>query len=81
MNVLYEIKGNVAILTINRPDALNALNLDVLEELDQLISQAEEAQNVYVLIITGAGRAFVAGADIGQMKDLIPNDAKNFGKY
>ena len=81
MNVLYEIKNNVAILTINRPDALNALNIDVLKELEQLISQAEEAENVYVVVITGAGRAFVAGADIGQMKDLIPNDAKAFGKY
>ena len=81
MNVLYEVKRNIAILTINRPEALNALSIDVLRELEQLISQAEEAQNVYVLIITGAGRAFVAGADIGQMKDLVPNDAKNFGKF
>ena len=81
MNVLYELKGNVAIITINRPDALNALNLDVLKELDAIISKAEDDEDVYVLVITGAGRAFVAGADIGQMKDLEPNEAKAFGKY
>ena len=81
MNVLYELKGNVAIITINRPDALNALNIDVLKELDVIISKAEDAEDVYVLIITGAGRAFAAGADIGQMKDLGPNEAKAFGKY
>jgi len=81
MNVLYELRGNVAIITINRPDALNALNLDVLKELDQIISQAEDDQDAYVLIITGAGRSFVAGADIGQMKDLTSVEAKLFGDY
>ena len=81
MNVLYEVRDNIATITINRPDALNALNLDVLEELDKAISQAEDDQDVYVLIVTGAGRSFVAGADIMQMKDLNPHDAKAFGKY
>ena len=81
MNVLYEVKGSVAVITINRPEALNALNLDVLKELDQLISKAEDAQDVYVLVITGEGRSFVAGADIEQMSVLNPNDARAFGKY
>ena len=81
MNVSYEVKGNVAVLTINRPEALNALNLDVLRDLDTLVSKAEESEDVYVLVITGAGRSFVAGADIGQMKDLIPNEARAFAKY
>ena len=81
MNVLYELKGNVAVITINRPDALNALNLDVLRELEKHVSDAEANEDVYVVIITGAGRAFVAGADIGQMKDFSPNEARAFGKY
>ena len=81
MNVTYETKDHIATITINRPDALNALNLEVLEELDQLITQAQDDQDAYVIIITGAGRAFVAGADISQMKDLEPNDAKHFGEY
>jgi enoyl-CoA hydratase len=81
MNVTYEIKGRAAIITINRPEALNALNLDVLKELDQLVTQARDDQDVLVLIITGAGRSFVAGADIGQMKDLTPDEAGRFGEY
>ena len=81
MNVLYELKDNIALITIDRPDALNALNLDVLDELSQAVEKAEEDQDAYVLIITGAGRSFVAGADIGQMKDLTPAEAKAFGDF
>jgi len=81
MNVLYEVKGNIAIITINRPEALNALNLDVLGELEQTVAKAENDNDVYVVIITGAGRAFVAGADIAQMKDLTPDEARAFGEF
>ena len=81
MNVLYEAKEHIAIITINRPDALNALNLDVLGELSEAVEKAESDRDVYVLIITGAGRAFVAGADIGQMKDLTPDEARAFGEF
>ena len=81
MNTTYEVKDNIAIITINRPEALNALNLDVLAELEQAALQAEKDQDVFVLVITGAGRAFVAGADIAQMKDLTPDEARAFGEY
>lgn len=81
MNVIYEVKENIAVITINRPEALNALNLSVLEELGQTIAKAEADSSVYVLIITGAGKAFVAGADISQMKDLSAVEAKAFGEY
>ena len=81
MSVLYEVKGNVAIITIDRPEALNALNSDVLSELEKVVEQAEKDQDVYVLIITGAGRAFVAGADIAQMKDLTAADGKAFSEH
>lgn len=81
MNVLYEVKEHIAIITINRPEALNALNLDVLEELAQTVEKAEADADVYVLIITGAGKAFVAGADISQMKDLSATEAKAFGDF
>ena len=81
MNVTYEVKGHVAIITINRPDALNALNLDVLKELDKAVSDADGDEGVYVLVITGAGRSFVAGADIQQMSSLTPNEARDFGAY
>jgi len=81
MSVTYAIRGNIAVITINRPEALNALNRDVLGELEKVVEQAEKEQDVYVLIITGAGRAFVAGADIAQMKDLTPDEARAFGEY
>lgn len=80
MNISYEVKGHVAVLTINRPEALNALNTGVLEELLQTVTQAEADHSVYVLVITGAGKAFVAGADISQMKDLSAVEAKAFGE-
>ena len=81
MNVLYEVKGNIAVITINRPEALNALNLDVLAELKQAAIEADKDPEVYVIIITGAGRSFVAGADIAQMKDLTPDEARAFGDF
>lgn len=81
MNILYEIKDNVALITISRPEALNALNLDVLKELGQTIDAAAADESVYVLVITGAGKAFVAGADIAQMKDMSAAEAKAFGDF
>ncbi len=81
MNISYEVKESIAIITINRPEALNALNLSVLEELEQTIQKADADSSVYVVIITGAGKAFVAGADISQMKDLSAYEAKAFGEF
>ena len=81
MNILYEVKDNVALIKINRPDVLNALSLDVLKELEQKVTTAQEDEEVYVVVITGEGRAFVAGADIAQMKDLSPNEARAFGRF
>jgi enoyl-CoA hydratase len=81
MNITYEVKGHIAVLTINRPEALNALNTNVLDELLQAVTQAEADSSVYVLVITGAGKAFVAGADISQMRDLSAVEAKAFGEF
>lgn len=81
MFVQYEVRDNIAVLTIDRPDALNALNLDVLAEIDEAVTKAEKDENVYVLVLTGAGRSFVAGADIAQMKDLTPVEARAFGEF
>lgn len=81
MFIDYEVKDNIAILTVNRPDALNALNLDVLRDINEAVEKAEADEDVYVLVLTGAGRSFVAGADIAQMKDLTPVEARAFGEY
>ncbi|MBP2637199.1 MAG: crotonase [Firmicutes bacterium] len=70
-NVLMEIDDGIAVITINRPKALNALNIDTLNELKSAALAADAAKNVKVIIITGAGsKSFVAGADIAQMRDL-----------
>ena len=79
--ILVERKGRVGLITLNRPQALNALNDQVLKDLDAVLDAAEANDEVLVLILTGAGRSFVAGADIGQMKDFTPVQAKQFGMY
>ena len=62
--VLYEKRDNVAIITLNRPDALNAINRQLRRELGEAITRFDEEQDAYVAIITGAGRAFCAGRDL-----------------
>ena len=79
--VTLEREGNIALITMDRPEALNALNSQVLAELSQVLDQVEADPDLYVAIITGAGRSFVAGADIGQMSALTSAEAKAFGLF
>ncbi len=65
----------VALLTINRPEALNAMNATMLAELGEAIAQVESDDGVRVLVITGTGKAFVAGADIAHMRYFSPQEA------
>ena len=70
-NVLLEKKGNIAVATINRPKALNALNSAVVADLDEMIVQIMADEEIRALVITGSGeKAFVAGADIREMSTL-----------
>lgn len=71
--------GNVAILAINRPNAMNALNTELLLELDMALENLNEDSGIFVIILTGEGKAFVAGADISEMKDKTPEAARSFG--
>ena len=81
-NVLLEKKGNIAVATINRPQALNALNSDVLTDLDELVNVVRADSDIRALVITGSGaKAFVAGADIGEMSTLTPEEGEAFGKH
>lgn len=76
----YEVKGAVGEITINRPKALNALNSEVLDDLNAVIDGVDQ-NAVRVLIITGAGdKSFVAGADIGEMSTLTKEEGSAFGK-
>lgn len=62
--------GHVGILTMNRPEALNALSNAVFQDLTKALDEVERNEDIYVFIITGAGRAFVAGADISEMTTM-----------
>ncbi|MCR5117897.1 MAG: enoyl-CoA hydratase/isomerase family protein [Lachnospiraceae bacterium] len=78
--VLYEVKDAVGIITINRPQALNALNSQVLDELDEVFSNVD-LNTVRCLVLTGAGeKSFVAGADIAEMSTLTKAEGEAFGK-
>lgn len=79
-NILLSIEGPVATVTLNRPKALNALNAATLLELGQAISDIDEADGVRAIILTGAGKAFVAGADISEMVDMRPQEAEAFAR-
>lgn len=66
--ILLEKKNRIAFITINRPDALNALNSEVMSELSSLIAELDTDPEIAVSVLTGAGRAFAAGADIKEME-------------
>lgn len=76
--IKLEVSEAVATLTFDRPKALNALSLEVIGEFHKAISEVERMEEVKVLILTGAGRAFVAGADIEVLQGLDPLGAKQF---
>ena len=78
--LLFEKKESIALITINRPKEMNALNSQVMEEMDALIDQISKDRDIHVLIITGRGKAFIAGADIAEMKDKNSFEAKSFAK-
>lgn len=78
--ITYEQEGQVGIVTINRPKALNALNSQVLEEIEAAF-KAIDLDAVRAVILTGAGeKSFVAGADIGEMSTLTKAEGEAFGK-
>ena len=79
-NIVYEQKGAYAVITISREKALNALNSQVLDELNETLD-AVNLDEVRCLILTGAGaKSFVAGADIGEMSTLTKAEGEAFGK-
>ena len=78
--IRYEKNGNIGIATINRPEALNALNSTVISELEQLISEVEKDAKLGAFIITGEGRSFVAGADIGEQSTMDVAAGRKWGQ-
>jgi len=76
--VRLTIEDRIAIITMDRPEALNALNSKVLSDLNEIIFQVEKDESVSAVIITGEGKAFVAGADIREMLGKNPIEAREF---
>lgn len=74
--IKYEVSEGIALVTINRPKAMNALNGQVLDELYAAFNEFEKEDAAKVAIVTGEGKAFVAGADIAQMKDSNPIEGR-----
>ena len=79
-NLKIDINDSIATLTINRPDKLNALNKETLIELRNAVQDLEQKTTIKVVILTGAGKPFIAGADITQMKDMNSIEAKHFAE-
>ncbi len=76
--ILVEDRGPIRLVTINRPKALNALNAQVVGELTEVVEETAISDTVRGLVLTGSGKAFVAGADIKAMSDMNPGEALSF---
>ena len=80
-NILYEKKGRILVLAINRPKALNALNAKTLDELEAAIQEAKDDDEIRAIVLTGAGeKAFVAGADISELVGLGEESGAAFSR-
>jgi enoyl-CoA hydratase len=72
--VLFEKRGKVGLITLNRPQALNALNAQLIFELNQVLDACEADAGIHAMVLTGSEKAFAAGADIKEMKDKTFGD-------
>ena len=80
-NLIFDAKEGIATITFNRPNALNALNIQLLEELSQVLDEIDNDDGIRVLVLTGAGeKAFVAGADITELAKFNSLEAKLFAR-
>ena len=78
--IRYEKQDQIAIVTIDRPEALNALNGTVITELELVVAALENDRDVRCMILTGEGRSFVAGADIGEQYPLDLDGGRRWGQ-
>ena len=78
--ILFEERGKIAILTLNRPAQLNCLTSAMMDELAELIARLEQREDLCVLIVTGAGGIFSAGADLNEVAALDPVTAYDFSR-
>ena len=76
--LVFEQKGRIGIVKVNRPEALNALNETVLTELSEIFAEIDNDDSIGIVILTGEGRSFVAGADIAAMKEMSTLEGRDF---
>lgn len=79
-NLKVETTDGVVLVTVNRPEALNALNTRFFEEMDYTIDRVSKDHDAHVMIVTGEGKAFVAGADIAEMVNMTPGQGSDFSR-
>jgi enoyl-CoA hydratase len=80
-NLLFEIKEHTAVITVNRPEKLNALNTDTINEFELIFKEISSNDKIFVVVLTGSGeKAFVAGADISELNKLDVLSAKQFSE-
>lgn len=80
-SLLYEVEQGIAVITLNRPHALNALNGTLMRELSNMLDEVAGDKKVKVLIITGSGeKAFAAGADIAEMNTMTALEGREWGR-
>lgn len=80
-NIKIELENHVLLITMNRPKAMNALNNETLDELQEITGFIKNCADVHGVIITGAGKGFVAGADIVQMQPYNSEDGRSYAGY
>jgi enoyl-CoA hydratase len=74
----FDVQEGIATVTISQPKALNALNSQFFREMDRMVAEIKTRHDIKVMIITGEGKAFVAGADIAEMVEMTPEQAREF---
>jgi enoyl-CoA hydratase/carnithine racemase len=79
-SVLYEVQQSVATITLNRPESLNAMTNGLMKDLVDALARVEADKSVRVVVITGSGRGFCAGADLAGQASAKPSDPKPDGK-
>lgn len=79
-NIIFEKKESIGYIKMNRPEAMNALNSETFHELNHLFNHIEKNDDADVIIITGEGKAFVAGADIVEMQNMDGQQSRKFSK-
>ena len=79
-NILVNIENNIATLSFNRPEVMNALNTKTVKEMIEAFKNFETDSEVRAIIVTGSGKSFVAGADISEMEGKTPEDARQYSE-